>query len=105
MPTSSSRGARTSARVEILGLTPHALWLSIARREYMLDYRHFPWFRAPAIEDVERVEMRYGHLYWPTLDVDLHIDSLDEPERFPLVASERRRRDTKKAAKRQRTGH
>ena len=26
------------------------------------------------------------HLYWPALDVDLELDSLDNPQRFPLVA-------------------
>jgi len=27
-----------------------------------------------------------GHLYWPQLDVDLAIESLEAPEKFPLVA-------------------
>jgi hypothetical protein len=26
------------------------------------------------------------HLYWPLLDVDLAVESLDHPERFPLVS-------------------
>lgn len=26
------------------------------------------------------------HLYWPELDVDLAVDSLDHPERYPLVS-------------------
>src|SRR5579863_3855947 len=39
MPRSSARGATTSeVEVEVLGLTPHALWLWVRGREYMLDY-------------------------------------------------------------------
>jgi hypothetical protein len=26
-------------------------------------------------------------LHWPDLDVDLHVDSIEHPERYPLVAN------------------
>jgi hypothetical protein len=26
------------------------------------------------------------HLYWPDLDVDLAMESIDHPERYPLVS-------------------
>jgi hypothetical protein len=91
MLRSRARGERTSSRLEVLGLTPHALWLSIDGEERMLDYARFPWFRHATIEDVQQVELRFEHLYWPTLDVDLHLDSLQHPERFPLVARHRRK--------------
>ena len=26
------------------------------------------------------------HLYWPELDIDLAVESIEQPERFPLVA-------------------
>ena len=29
------------------------------------------------------------HLYWPDLDIDLHLDSIDHPERYPHVSQER----------------
>jgi hypothetical protein len=83
----SARGARTSDEVQVLGLTPHALWLLVQGRELGLDLVRFPWFAAASLEDVCNVSLLHGqHLHWPTLDVDLHIDSIDHPERFPLVA-------------------
>jgi hypothetical protein len=27
-----------------------------------------------------------GHLYWPDLDVDLSVDSIEHPERYPMKA-------------------
>jgi hypothetical protein len=27
-----------------------------------------------------------GHLYWPDLDVDLAVESIFHPDRFPLVS-------------------
>lgn len=26
-----------------------------------------------------------GHFYWPDLDVDLEVESIEHPERFPLI--------------------
>jgi hypothetical protein len=26
------------------------------------------------------------HLYWPDLDIDLAVESIEHPERFPLVS-------------------
>ncbi len=27
-----------------------------------------------------------GHLYWPQLDVDLAVESVEHPQRYPLVS-------------------
>ncbi len=27
-----------------------------------------------------------GHLYWENLDLDLSLDSIEHPERYPLVS-------------------
>jgi hypothetical protein len=87
MPRSSARGKNTSAtEVEVLGLTPHALWVLVGGHEYMLDFERFPWFQEASIQEASRVELRFDHLYWPALDVDLHVDSVSHPEQFPMVA-------------------
>ncbi|MBF0275563.1 MAG: DUF2442 domain-containing protein, partial [Nitrospinae bacterium] len=36
------------------------------------------------IYDVELVGKE--HLYWKTLDVDLHLDSIKSPKDYPLIA-------------------
>lgn len=90
MKKSSSRGANISAAPEVLGLTPHALWLLLGDRELMLDFVRFPWFSKASMEDVCDVELLHGvHLHWPRLDIDLHIDSVEHPERFPLLSRPR----------------
>lgn len=83
---SASIGAGTSA-VEVLNISPHGLWLMVAGREHFLDFDHFPWFRRAAVDDLFAVELHHGdHLYWPVLDVDLDLDRILHPERYPLVA-------------------
>ena len=49
--------------------------------------RIFPWFKEVPIGHILHVEqLTPGHFYWPDLDVDLGIESIEHPERFPLKA-------------------
>ena len=55
-------------------------------KEYFLPYTDSPWFRAARVEQILNVELLHGeHLHWPDLDVDLALDSLAQPEAFPLI--------------------
>jgi hypothetical protein len=57
----------------------------VGDEELYLPYQEFPWFEAATIRDVMTVEQPSpGHLYWPTLDVDLGLETIRHPERFPL---------------------
>jgi hypothetical protein len=72
---------------EVLNVSPHGFWLMVDKREYFLDFDHFPWFRRAAIDELFKIEcLHESHLYWPDLDVDLDLDRIEHPERYPLVA-------------------
>lgn len=52
-----------------------------------MSYEEFPWFKdAPVGKILNVEEPTPGHFYWPELDVDLGIESIEHPERFPLKA-------------------
>ncbi|TFH49047.1 MAG: DUF2442 domain-containing protein, partial [Lysobacterales bacterium] len=54
--------------------------------EYFLPFPDFPWFRNATVDQILRVELHHGdHLRWPELDVDLCLDSIENPESYPLV--------------------
>jgi len=83
--TSAPRGNRTS--VEVANVSPQGIWLFVDDVEHFLAFEFFPWFRTATIGDVCRVERpSKNHLHWPTLDIDLSVDSLSDPHRFPLVS-------------------
>lgn len=72
---------------EVSGISRQGVWLLVQEREYFLPFEDFPWFEASPVHAVLRVELvSPHHLYWPELDVDLHVDSLEHPEHFPLVS-------------------
>jgi len=80
---SSKRGESTSASVE--NITPFGIWLLVKGREYFLSYEEYPYFRDQTLRAIQNVQLLHGyHLYWPELDVDLEIDNLEHPEKYPL---------------------
>jgi hypothetical protein len=83
--TSLTHGTGTS-RVEVGNIDQHGLWLLVEDKEYFLPYEGFPWFRKAIVDQILNVELLHGnHLHWPDLDVDLSLDSLNQPESFPLI--------------------
>ena len=87
--TSAALGKDTSA-VEVTNVSSHGFWLLIGDQEVFLPFENFPWFREAPIGKLTNVEFPSPHhLYWPDLDVDLAVDSVFFPERFPLVSHER----------------
>jgi hypothetical protein len=57
-------------------------------RELFLPFEDFPWFKRASVEAILRVELPApGHLCWPDLDVDLAIESIEHPERYPLKSN------------------
>lgn len=84
--TSAALGTPT-LDVEVTNISPHGIWLLLRGQEKLLSYEHFPWFEHATVAQIGRVELlSEGHLYWPALDIDLAVDSIDTPERFPLVS-------------------
>lgn len=83
---SALRGKITSD-VEVTNVTPSGFWLLLDGRELFLAYEQFPWFEDATIREITSVERpSLDHLYWPILDVDLAVQSLEYPARFPLVS-------------------
>jgi hypothetical protein len=73
--------------VEVTNVSPHGFLILVDDAERFVSFKAFPWFRDASIRELTNVEFPSAdHLYWPHLDVDLAVDSLDHPERYPLVS-------------------
>jgi Protein of unknown function (DUF2442) len=77
----------TTSDVEITNISRHGFWLFLDDRELFLPFQEFPWFQNAPVGAILKVERPHPHhLYWPDLDIDLAVESIEHPERFPLVA-------------------
>lgn len=84
MTSSAALGMNTSG-VEVTNVSPHGIWLLAAGQELFLSYTEFPWFKDAPVSAVFNVEeLGPGHFHWPDLDVDLGLETIEHPERFPL---------------------
>ncbi len=100
---SALRGKSTSA-TEVTNMSAHGVWLWLGDREVFLSYDRFPWFRNGSVGQVLNVKrVSDTHLHWPDLDVDLHVGSIDDPEKYPLISRVRPNRRIQPARKTSRT--
>ena len=82
----SKRGTNISASVE--NITPLGIWIFVKEKEYFLSYKAFPYFKDQTIRAIQNVQLLHGyHLYWPELDIDLEIDNIESPEKYPLKSN------------------
>jgi hypothetical protein len=80
-------GASTST-IEVTNISKHGLWLLTAEGEFFLAFSEYPWFCDAPIGHILNVEEPMpGHYHWPDLDVDLSLQIIRNPERFPLKAN------------------
>lgn len=76
---------KSTLMVEVTNISSHGIWLLTRDKELFIPYKEFPWFKDAPIGKILNVEEPTpGHFYWPELDVDLGIESIEHPERFPL---------------------
>ena|SRR3990172_695848 len=100
---SAPRGKGTSV-VEVNKISKDGFWLLVGDRELFLGFEQFPWFREVPVAALFNVKLPHPHhLYWPDLDVDLAVESIEHPERFPLV-SRARPNGTRRRARRRARG-
>ena len=79
-------GIATSG-VEVTHVSSHGFWLLLGDEELAVPFAEFPWFKQVKMEQLLKIERpTSGHLYWPDLDIDLAVESIRNPDAFPLVS-------------------
>ena len=78
--------ANTSA-IEVSLVSNQGFWLLADNEELFLAYADFPWFKEATIAQIINVQRPSAdHLYWPSLDIDLSVESVRDPSKFPLIS-------------------
>lgn len=82
----NSKNNTNSTSVSVLMINGQGIMISVGGQDYFLSYNRIPWMREASINDVLDVRMCGSEaIEWPRLDIDLEIDSLRHPERYPLI--------------------
>jgi hypothetical protein len=84
---SSLAHGNSTSLVEVTHISSNGVWLLTHDEELFMSYDDFPWFKSQQLKSVINVEEQSpGHFYWPEIDVDLTLEIIRHPERFPLLA-------------------
>ena len=87
MKVKSTASGTSISDVEVTNVSANGFWVLVGSEELHLPFALFPWFRdAPVIKLTHVTGPSPDHLYWPELDIDLAVDSIRHPDRFPLVS-------------------
>ena len=76
----------TFLEAEVTQIDGQGIWVLIGDKESFLPFEKFPWFREAFVGTIHHVELlNNNHLGWPDLDIDLAVESVEDPDGFPLV--------------------
>ena len=82
----SPQNTTSNTSVSVLMINAQGIMISVEGQDFFLSYNRVPWMREAAVNDVMNVQMCGNEaVEWPDLDIDLEIDSLRHPERYPLL--------------------
>lgn len=83
---SEAHGKRIS-RASVRRIARTGIRVEVDDQAYFLRYIHFPWFKEANSQEVREIELiGPDHLRWPALDIDLSLESIRNPDRYPLIS-------------------
>ena len=79
-------GSITSA-AEVTHISKNGFWILLGDEELLVPFEHFPWFKKATVEQISDVNWPTpDHLHWPSLDIDLSVQSIRQPQDFPRTS-------------------
>jgi hypothetical protein len=55
-------------------------------KEYFIGFNDYPAFKNATVDSIFNLKFSSPkQLHWPDIDVDIEVDALEKPERFPLI--------------------
>lgn len=84
----SKKPGKTTSKAEIQNISNHGIWIIVNEHEYYIPFTKFPWFLKATVEQIYNLKLFHGkHIHWPALDIDIELDSLKNPDAYPLQYS------------------
>ena len=79
-------GSITSV-AEVTHISKNGFWILLGDEELLVPFEHFPWFKKATVEQISDVNWPTpDHLHWPSLDIDLSVQSIRKPQDYPLTS-------------------
>ena len=70
---------------QITSIEDDGFWLLVKDKEFFVPFDRYPDFQHATIQQIFNFEDDGNEFYWSDLDIDIELDALRHPERFPLI--------------------
>ena len=84
MPGSNISQVEAAVQSQITSIEIDGFWLLTGEEEYFVSFEDYPEFRDAPVKQIFHFDQAFDHFHWPDLDIDIELDALKHPERFPL---------------------
>jgi hypothetical protein len=85
MPGKNISPKSTLEEAQITSIEQDGFWLLTQEGEFFVPFERYPAFQKAMIEQIFNFEQDDDAFYWPDLDIDIELDALKHPEKYPLV--------------------
>jgi hypothetical protein len=69
--------------VQITNIEQDGFWLLTPEGEYFVAFENYPDFYHATVAQIYNFRYALEGFHWPDLDIDIELDALKHPERFP----------------------
>lgn len=72
--------------VKVLSINNDGIFIDAFGKDYFISFNRLPWFRDAKVCDIMNVRnIGTMGIRWDAIDIDLELDSLIHPEKYPLI--------------------
>jgi hypothetical protein len=88
MPGKNISPENALAQPQITSIEHDGFWLLTEEGEFFVSFERYPAFSSAKLRQVFHFEQDGDAFYWPELDIDIELDALQHPEKYPLIFHE-----------------
>lgn len=72
--------------MKIINISKTGINIIINDQELSIMFQDYPQFLNASLKQIFEFELiNYNHLHWPKLDIDINVDALINPGKYPLI--------------------
>ncbi len=69
--------------IQVTNIEQDGFWLLTPEGEYFVAFKDYPDFYQATVAQIHNFQGTLEGCHWPDLDIDIELDALKHPERFP----------------------
>ncbi len=69
--------------IQVTNIEQDGFWLLTPEGEYFVAFADYPDFTQATVAQIHHFQGTLDGCHWPDLDIDIEMDALKHPERFP----------------------